>query len=151
MRLARNQPAIEDAKAQATADLTIEQALHGLARPKPLIEIESDHAILPAITDHLPAEGQCRLGVLDDDGMCIFEYFGVIEDSKHPGYYHIGHVEHFPGEDAGAIFSYVPRAVRADSIMMFFEGFTRHPNLLDRVEWEDRPASTWPFPSDGYK
>jgi hypothetical protein len=149
MRLARNRPAIEAAKAQATADLTIEDALQGLATPKPPIEIDADYAILPAVTEHLPAEGQARVGFLDKPERCIFELFGVIESTKHPGYYHLAHCEFFRGgdgdDDGGGVESWTPKPVRSDGIRMFLEGFTRHKNLFDQIEWVDRPAADWPF------
>ena len=148
MRLARNRPAIE-ANPQATADLTIEDALQGLARPKPPMEIDADYAILPAVTEYLPAEGQARVGFLVKPEMCVVEFFGVIESEKHPGYYHLVHLEFFRcgdgDDDGGGVESWTPKPIRSDGIRMWLEGFTRHPNLFDQIEWEDRAAADWPF------
>jgi hypothetical protein len=54
-------------------------------------------------------------------------------------------MEFFRGEDVGGMETWSPKPVRADGIRMFLESFTRHPELFDQIEWEDRPAENWPF------
>ena len=143
MRLAHNRAAIE-ANAQATAYLpTIEEALQGLAKSRPSIEIEADRAIVRNAAAYLPDKGQARIGIVFT-ASGTFEIFGIVE-SEHPGYYHLTHIEPLSGEDAGAIASSARKPVRADGIRWFLENMTRFPARLDEVEWRDCPSSDFPF------
>lgn len=146
MRLARNRTTIE-ANTPTTALLTIDDALSGLAKSKPSIDIEADEierAIVRNVTDYLPDEGQAVVGILSE--YQAQEMFGIIESEKHPGYYHLAHIEFFLDENAGGIASEFSKPVRADSIRLLLEHLTRFPNLLDRVEWSDCQSRDWPFP-----
>jgi hypothetical protein len=142
MRIARYQ-----SNPQLTADLTIDDALKVLAKPKPGVIDAADELIR---ADWLPDNGQVRIGILDLPDRNIFEMFGVVEDERHPGYFRIAHTEDY-GDDGGGCFTEPKsgRPVRGDWVRTFFEHFTRHPDLFDRIEWEDRPAHCWPFPRIG--
>lgn len=136
MRLARNQLAI-GANPQLPADLTIEDALHSIARPKPsFLGIDDDHAIVPGAAEHLPAEGRALYGELGPLFSLGSEVLVIRENKKSPGFFDLLHLEFFPDEESGSIHSSTKKPVRREGIRMFFEFLTHHRDF-DSIEWID--------------
>jgi hypothetical protein len=139
MRLARNRIAVEE-KAQATADLTIEDALDALAKPRsPDVEIPADYALISSAAALLPEPGHALVGTLECGK--TLELFLLAESGEHPGYYWLLHIDEL--DDGDGIESWIRKPVRADFIRPCFEHLTRHPNLISNIEWEDRPEDTF--------
>jgi Protein of unknown function (DUF3102) len=150
MQLARNRAAF-DPNAPSTADLTIDEAVKSLAKPKPPTAIEADYYVVPS-ADYLPSEGQTKTGRLSSLG--CFELFGVRADPRYPGFYQIAHVEIFEEHDDGSggeSFSETKggRPVRADFVKEMLLYFMRRPDSFNQIEWHDHSASHWPFPKLG--
>jgi len=144
MRLAKNRSVVE-ANPQSAADLTIDEALQVLAKPKPSVEDEVTAALV-IVADYLPEKGQARIGLLKVPEMRISEIFAIIESKEYPGYYNIEHLECYPGRtvnDGLGINSCLEKPVRADGIKVTLECFTRHPDLLHQIQWHD--SAVWPF------
>jgi hypothetical protein len=145
MRLAKNRNVL--AKAQSSADLTIDEALQVLVKPKPPVDNEVAAAMV-IIADYLPEKGQARIGFLFLPDMNISEVFVVIESKQYPGRYDLDHLEHSPGGradvDAPGVHSFTKRPVPPDCIKLTLEAFTRHPGLLDQIQWCN--SACWPFP-----
>jgi Protein of unknown function (DUF3102) len=143
MQLARHRTAFE-ANAPTTADLTIDEALRALAKPKPPVEIEADYFAVPS-TDYLPTQdGVARIGIVEEP-RCT-EFLGVKADPRRPGYYHVAHMEIHVGEDGAASWCEPDggRPVRADGVPLFLKHLMRRPDRFDDIEWHDHDR--WPFP-----
>jgi hypothetical protein len=146
MRLAHHR-----ANPQLSADLTIDDALKALAKPKP-VEIEDADALVTDSADYLQPSvaGQARIGLLEVAEFT--ETFGVIEDEHHPGFYRIALMETYGDleTDGGGGSVTQPkggRPVRGDFVRELFERWMRRPNLFDQITWWDHPADHWPFPA----
>jgi hypothetical protein len=99
MQLARNRVAFE-ANAPATADLTMDEALRALAKPRPPVEIEADYFVVPG-AEYLPTQvGMGRVAIIEGHSFC--EILGVKADPKHPDYFHVAQMEFHGGEDGSA-------------------------------------------------
>jgi Protein of unknown function (DUF3102) len=140
MRLAKNRTVL--AKAQSSADLTIDQALQVLAKPKPAVDEVA--AAMVIVEDYLPEKGQARIGLLFLPDMKISEIFMIIESRMCPGYYDLDHIENFSDEYSGGTHSCMKKPVRADGIKFCLAALTRHPQLLHQIQWHN--SVDWPFP-----
>ena len=117
MQLARHRIGSE-ANPPLTADLTIDEALCSLAKPKPPVEIEADYYAVPS-ADYLPTEaGTVRIGMVD--AIAHFEILAVRADPRHPGFFQIAQMESYGSLDDGGGGSWCEpnggRPVRADGV-----------------------------------
>ena len=147
MQLARHRIGSE-ANPPLTADLTIDEALCSLAKPRPPITIEADYYAVPS-ADYLPTEaGTVRIGMVDAIGH--FEILAVRADPRHPGFFQIAQMEFYGSLDDGGGGSWCEpnggRPVRADGVREWLQGMMRSPDLFGQVEWHDHPLDRWPFP-----
>lgn len=147
MRCANNRIKIEEMKSAAPADLTIEDALGDLAKPR--LEITADYTIISNGADLLPEQGRVQIGTLEHGYGCgkTLEIFGITESAKYPGYYDVAHIEMI-GDDADDGYgaqAQLRKPIRADHIRFCLAQFTRYPNLIVNIDWNDQPASFWPF------
>ncbi len=133
MRLARNQAALAS-KTQATADLTIDEALQALAKPNE----RPDRAMVSSVAEYLPEPGRVRLGRVIDRG--VEEWFGVVESSQHPGYFHVTVLDFSGGE------TWCKRPVPPEFIKPSIEYAMRNPAMWPQIKWEDLDG--WPFAED---
>ena len=138
----------QEMKSAGAADLTLEGALGDLAKPR--LEITADYTIISSGPELLPEQGRALIGTLEHgygSGKTL-EIFGITESAKHPGYYDMAHIEMIGGDDDaddGYGAQHLRKPIRADHIRSCLAQFTRHPNLIVDIDWNDQPASFWPF------
>jgi hypothetical protein len=144
MQLARHRASFE-ANPPLTADLTMDEALRVIAKPKPPIETDADYFVVPT-SDYLPPrEDIARIGELQRHD-CL-QIFGVIANPKFSGFYRVALLEMYGGEDGPAMECQPDgsREVRADFIADWFQHEMRWPELFKDVQWRDHPANSLPF------
>jgi Protein of unknown function (DUF3102) len=115
MRLARHAPELE-ANRQRVADLTVRAALDALA---------------PVA---LPDIGRGRLGRRYQQSGDALDMVGIVASEKHPGFFHVGHVELTTG-----VHSWLRRPIAGDVVGRALDLMA--PDGLGEFEWEDHRAN----------